>query len=79
MYIEIHMCQIILTVMVFNRLNIFSFPFNVLEVMPVEVGIDVADGEGSSSSTVISLPIYGLYKLCNFFGAIIASRLFDVL
>ena len=32
----------------------------------MEVGIDVAEGEGSSSSTVLSLPIYGLYKLCNF-------------
>ena len=55
-----------LCVMVFNTLNVISFQLHVLEAMPVEVGIDVAEGEGSSSSTVLSLPIYGLYKLCNF-------------
>ena len=60
------MRQIPLTVAVFIRLNVITFPLHVLEAMPMEVGIDVAEGEGSSSSTVLSLPIYGLYKLCNF-------------
>ena len=65
MYIGTYTHQIPLTVRVCNRLNIISFPFHVSEPVPVEVGIDVAEGEGSSSSTVTSLPIYGLYKLCN--------------
>ena len=61
-----YMRQIPVTVVVFNRLNVINFPLHVLEVLPVEVGIDVAAGEGSSSTTIISLPIHGLYKLCKF-------------